>query len=133
MFLKLLILFICIPVLEIAILLKLGNILGIWATLAVIMITAIVGASLARLEGLRVVNKIHTELQGGYLPTEELTDGILILVAGIVLLTPGFFTDTVGILVLIPWTRKYIKNYLKKKFDTYIASRRNNSFHFDLE
>ena len=132
MFFKLLLLFIGIPLIEIAVLVKMGELLGFWPTMAVILITAFAGATLARLEGLRVLGKIHDELHQGHLPAEELIDGLLILVAGIVLLTPGFFTDAAGILVLIPWSRSLIKKWLKKKFDRYIESRQDTAFYFDL-
>lgn len=132
MFLKLLVLFIGVPLIEISILVKLGEILGFWTTMAVILITAVAGASLSRLEGLRVLNKINTQLHSGHLPAEELIDGLLILVAGIVLLTPGFLTDTVGILVLLPWSRALIKKWLKTKFDAYVRTRQHSTIHFDL-
>ena len=82
-----------------------------------IIITGFVGAYLARLQGIHTLLKIQSNLQQGIMPAEELIDALLILVAGIVLLTPGFLTDAAGLLLLIPQIRFYFKRWLRKKFD----------------
>ena len=122
MFFKLLVLFVSVPLIEIAILVKLGESLGFWTTMGIVLITGVVGATLAKMEGLRVYNKIQRELQAGQMPSEGLIDGLMILVAGVVLMTPGFFTDAFGLLLLIPWSRAAIKNWLRKKFEGRIQS-----------
>ncbi|MDA2919564.1 FxsA family protein [Desulfobacterota bacterium AH_259_B03_O07] len=122
MFLKLLILFIGVPLLEIAILVKIGTFIGFWPTMLIVIVTGILGATLARIEGFIVLNKIRNELQLGKIPAEELIDGFLILVGGIVLLTPGLLTDLLGFLILIPWSRNIFKKWLGKKSKEWVRS-----------
>jgi len=126
MFLKLLILFIGVPLLEIAILVKIGTFIGFWPTMLIVIVTGILGATLARIEGFIVLNKIRNELRLGKIPAEELIDGLLILVGGIVLLTPGLLTDLLGFLILIPWSRNIFKNWIGKKFKEWVRSGTTN-------
>lgn len=123
MFLRLLILFIVIPIIEIAILVKIGTLIGFWPTMLIVIATGILGATLARIQGFLVLNRIRTELQMGRMPAEELIDGLLILVGGILLLTPGLLTDLIGFLMLIQWSRKLFKKWLGKKFRQWVRSR----------
>jgi UPF0716 protein FxsA len=122
-FLRLLILFIVIPIIEIAILVKIGTLIGFWPTMLIVIATGILGATLARIQGFLVLNRIRTELQMGRMPAEELIDGLLILVGGILLLTPGLLTDLIGFLMLIQWSRKLFKKWLGKKFRQWVRSR----------
>jgi UPF0716 protein FxsA len=117
MFFKIFLAFTLIPAVEIYLLIQIGGIIGALNTLLVIIITGFVGAYLARLQGMRTLLKIQSNLQQGIMPAEELIDALLILVAGIVLLTPGFLTDAAGLLLLIPQIRFYFKRWLRKKFD----------------
>jgi len=123
MFLKLLILFIVIPIIEIAILVKIGTLLGFWPTILIVIATGILGATLARIQGFLVLTRIRTELQMGRMPAEELIDGLLILIGGILLLTPGLLTDLIGFLMLIQWSRKLFKEWLGKRFKQWVKSR----------
>jgi UPF0716 protein FxsA len=123
MFLKLLILFILIPIIEIAILVKVGTLIGFWPTMLIVIATGILGATLARIQGFLVLNRIRTELQMGRMPAEELIDGLLILVGGILLLTPGLLTDLMGFLMLIQWSRKLFKKWLGKRIRQWVQSR----------
>jgi UPF0716 protein FxsA len=123
MFLKLLILFIVIPIIEIAILVKIGTILGFWPTMLMVIATGILGATLARIQGFLVLTRIRTELKMGRTPAEELIDGLLILIGGILLLTPGLLTDLMGFLMLIQWSRKLFKKWLGKRFRKWVQSR----------
>jgi UPF0716 protein FxsA len=118
MFLKLLILFIGIPLIEIAILVKIGTLIGFWMTM--LIATGILGAILARVQGFLVLTRIRNEIQMGNMPAEELIDGFLILIGGIVLLTPGLLTDLFGFLILIPWSRKVFKKWFVKKFREWV-------------
>ncbi len=120
MFGKLLLIFIGIPFIEMMILIKLGEAFGFWATLWLVLITGVLGATLARLEGLRAWINLQRALQAGEMPGEHMMDAILILIAGVVLITPGLLTDVAGFLILIPWTRKHFKRWLRKKFDDMI-------------
>ena len=106
MFIKLLIIFIFIPLLEIYILLEAGRIIGLGPTVGLIILTGIAGAWLARSQGVEILRKIQTETSSGQMPATALIDGALILVGGLTLLTPGFFTDAIGFSFLIPLTRE---------------------------
>jgi len=113
MFGRLLALFIGIPVLELCIFLMLGSRIGISATLAIIVLTAVLGAWLTKSQGLKALRKYQVALAEGRLPHEEVLDGVLILIAGAVLLTPGFLTDAIGFALLIPPCRDFIKSVAK--------------------
>jgi len=126
MFGKLLLIFIGIPLLEMMILIKLGEVFGFWATLWLVIITGMVGATLARVEGLRAWMNLHRALMAGETPGEHMIDALLILIAGLVLITPGLLTDIAGFLLLIPWTRYWFKRWLRKKFDEMIRRSRES-------
>jgi UPF0716 protein FxsA len=125
-----LILFIGIPIVEIAILVKIGTLIGFWPTMLIVIATGILGATLARIQGFLVLNRIRSELQMGRMPTEELIDGLLILIGGIVLLTPGLLTDFAVFLMLIPWSRNFSKKWLRKKFSLWVQSRNTRVTYF---
>jgi UPF0716 protein FxsA len=122
MLLKLFLLFTIIPVVELYILFRLAVYIGFLPTLAIVIITGFAGAYLARQQGLVVIRRLQQEVQEGHPPGNSIVDGVLILVAGIVLLTPGILTDACGILLLIPPTRilvrEYIKTVIKRKLDS---------------
>jgi UPF0716 protein FxsA len=113
---KLFLLFLIVPLIEIALLLKIGSYIGIWLTLFIVIGTAVLGASLTHREGLKTWWRLRQKLTSGALPDDELLDGIMILIAGAVLLTPGFLTDAVGFALLYPGTRQIIKNRVRRKF-----------------
>ena len=110
----LLILFIVLPITELALLLKVNEYLHLGGTLALVIGTGILGASLARWQGLRQLALIQADLAEGRMPAPRLLDGILILIAGVVLLTPGLITDAVGFVLLIPVSRNWIKAWLRR-------------------
>lgn len=122
MFGKLLLLFISIPLLEILILIKMGEAYGFWSTVLLVIVTGFVGAVIARLEGFRTWTNIQNELRAGRVPAEKLVDALILFAAGILLVTPGLLTDIVGLLLLIPWTRFWSKRWLRKKFDSLIVN-----------
>jgi len=121
MFLRLLLLFTVVPLLELFILVKLGNLVGVGPTIALVILTGVLGAWLARVQGLGVVRRLRSELAEGHLPAEAVIDGLLILVAGAVLLTPGLITDTVGFVLLVPpgraAIRKIVAGAIERKVD----------------
>ena len=113
MFGRLLLLFITIPVLELMIFMFLGSKIGIPTTQVIIVITAVIGAYLTKSQGREALKKYQEALAAGRLPHEEVMDGLMILVAGAVLMTPGFLTDTIGFLLLVPTVRHAVRGMLK--------------------
>jgi UPF0716 protein FxsA len=120
MFIKLLIVFTIVPIVELYVLIEAGRQIGVGATIGMIFLTGIAGAYLARTQGFNLIHKIQTELNQGRIPAEELMDGAIILAGGLLLLTPGFCTDLFGFFLLTPVTRKFIKVWLKKWLDVQI-------------
>lgn len=117
MFGKFFALFIIVPLLELSLLIEVGKYIGVWNTIALVLVTAVAGAMMMQLEGLRVWNNLQQDLMNGRMPTDNIINGVLILIGGIVLLTPGIITDIIGITLLLPFTRVLYKNWLKKKFE----------------
>jgi UPF0716 protein FxsA len=111
---RLFLLFTVIPVVEIWLLIKVGRVIGAFPTVAVLLAVSFVGAWLARSQGLRVVADIRDDLAAGRLPAGRLLDGAMILAGGILLLTPGFFTDFLGLFFLFPPTRALIKTSARR-------------------
>ena len=120
---KLFLAFTLIPVSEIYILIKIGGQIGILPSIALVILTGIVGASLARSQGLQTLGRIRDSFQQGVVPGEELLNALLIAVAGIVLLTPGFLTDAAGLFLLIPATRTLCREWLKRRIELVYAQR----------
>jgi len=116
MFSTLALLFIVVPMLELYLLIKIGSYLGSFNTIALVIITGVIGAFLAKLEGLRLLHAIQKDLSEMKMPGDKLIDGLLILVGGVMLLTPGVLTDLLGILLIIPFTRPIFREMAKKKF-----------------
>ena len=114
---RLLLLFVSVPVIELVLLIEIGPRVGTLATIGLIIGTGIVGASLARHQGLATLGRVRADLDEGRLPTESLVDGVLILVAAAVLLTPGVLTDVFGFLCLIPSCRRLLKRWLKRSLE----------------
>ncbi|VAX34771.1 hypothetical protein MNBD_NITROSPIRAE03-1538 [hydrothermal vent metagenome] len=122
MFFKLLVIFIVVPVVELSLLIKVGSIIGTLNTIIIVLLTAAIGAYLVKLEGLGVMYRIQKNMMEGIFPAEELIDGMMILIAGVLLLTPGFITDTIGFLMVFPGSRKIIKRIARRYFDKHITS-----------
>ena len=120
MFFKLFLAFTLVPFIEIYLLIKIGGQVGAFNTILIVILTGLLGASLARLEGIKTMAKVRDSLNRGDLPAEEMLDAILIFVAGVVLLTPGFLTDLTGLALLVPKLRYWFKRWLRKKFDEWL-------------
>ena len=114
---RLLLLFILVPAVELALLIEVGRVIGTPGTLAIIVLTGAVGASLARWQGLRVLRDLQAESAAGRLPTDSLMDGAIILLAGALLITPGILTDVFGFLCLAPATRALGKRAVRRRFE----------------
>jgi UPF0716 protein FxsA len=124
MFYRLLLLFTAVPLVELALLVWLGSRIGFWATMATVLGMGILGASLARWQGMRTLSRIQSELSAGRVPSDALVDGLLIIVAGVLLVTPGVLTDAFGFGMLIPPVRRLLKQFLIKRFSGYVQIHR---------
>ncbi len=131
MFARLLLIFTIIPLIELMILITIGSKVGVLPTVLLVIVTALVGISLARYQGLSTLSRIRHSLSAGRIPAEELLDGLFILVAAILLIAPGILTDITGILLLIPFTRNNFKKWLKSKMQDWI-NRGGGSVNFKI-
>lgn len=112
----LLLLIIVVPALEITVFILSGKVIGVWYTFALIILTGIFGAWLAKREGLQTIRLAQLQAQQGQLPSGAILDGICIFIGGVLLLAPGFITDFVGLLFLLPFTRSFVKGALRHLF-----------------
>ncbi|MCH7527539.1 MAG: FxsA family protein [Planctomycetes bacterium] len=119
MFLLLLILFVTVPLVELALLIRIAQAIDLLPTIILVVVTGIVGAALARREGLKTWTRVQADLADGRMPTAEIIDAFLILVAGVLLVTPGIITDLVGFSLLVP----PIRNFYKRKVAGHFRSR----------
>ena len=122
MFKLFLVLFITIPLIEIAILIKIGSIIGAGYTIALVIGTAFLGVSLLRIQGISTFAKVQVNIAKGQLPATELIEGLILLISGVLLLTPGFFTDMLGFLMLVPILRQrlaetFFVNFMKNRIN----------------
>ncbi len=116
MFTRLFLLFTVVPALEFYLLIQLGQLLGAGATVALILLTGVVGASMARGQGLAVLQQIQTEAAQGFPSGDRLVEGLLILVGGVLLVTPGVLTDFFGLSLIAPPTRRFLAPRVKAAF-----------------
>ncbi|ADU31465.1 FxsA family protein [Evansella cellulosilytica] len=115
-------LIIIVPALEIWVLILSGNMIGVIPTILLIILTGVLGAALAKREGLNAIRTAQMQASQGMVPSSVLLDGICILVGAVVLLTPGFITDAIGFFLLLPLTRGVFKGFLQKMFQRMIRS-----------
>ncbi len=113
-FTKLLLLFIIVPVVELYVLIEIGRKIGTLPTVGIIILTGILGAYLVKSQGFLILRKIQNDLNEAILPGDSLIQGAIILAGGILLITPGFITDIIGFVFLIPVGREVVKKYLLK-------------------
>ncbi|MDB6178122.1 FxsA family protein [Paracoccus sp. Z330] len=107
-------LFVAIPIVEIALFIQVGGLIGLWPTLAIVILTAVIGSSLMRSQGASALAEVQRSFNELRDPSRPLAHGVMILIAGMLLLTPGFFTDTVGLLLLVPKLRDRVMNQLSR-------------------
>ncbi len=112
MLLRLFLLFTIVPVVEIYLIIRVGSLIGALPTVLLLLAISSAGAWLVRTQGFALMRRIQAELARGRLPAAELLDGALVLVGGVLLLTPGFFTDLFGLVLLIPASRALIKQFV---------------------
>ena len=122
MFVRLLLLFTLVPIVELAVLIEIGQHLGMLPTVALVLATGALGAALARREGIQAFHRLRDTIGQGSFPGEAILDGVLILGGGLLLLTPGILTDLLGFAALVPGTRYFIKYYLKTAIERRIRS-----------
>ena len=120
-------LFIVVPIVEIVLFIKIGSLLGLWLTILVVVLTAIVGTNLVKSQGLNAIKEVQSSFLQGQDIARSLINGTLILIAVVLLLTPGFFTDFIGITFLIPMTRNMWISYGIKHFPGFVFINSNNN------
>ena len=120
----LLLVFIAVPVAEIAVFIQVGDLIGLWPTLAAIVATAVVGTAILRRQGIAVLRDARRSIDDGGLPIRPVVHGLFLVIAGALLLTPGFLTDGVGFLLLVPTVRLKIADALLQ------AAKRSKNFRF---
>jgi len=108
-------LFLAVPLVEIALFIQVGGLIGLWPTLAIVVLTAIAGTYLVRSQGLQVVRQVRGSFERLSDPTEPLAHGAMVLFSGALLLTPGFFTDAVGFALLVPPVRSAVYRFIRKR------------------
>ena len=116
-FSTLLALFIFMPILEIMVLFRIHDHVGSIYTVALVVVTGFVGAALARQQGFMILRDIQRDLAEGRMPAPRMIDGVMIIVAGVLLITPGLITDTVGFLLLIPPVRHEIRTWIRRRIE----------------
>ncbi|WP_299878557.1 FxsA family protein [uncultured Cocleimonas sp.] len=109
------ILFLVIPIAEIYFLIKVGEVIGALPTIILVVLTAVIGAGLLRQQGLSTLARFQQNMSQGKIPAQEMVEGIILAVGGALLMTPGFVTDTIGFLCLLPFSRQYIASNIMKR------------------
>ncbi|MEF2071310.1 FxsA family protein [Consotaella aegiceratis] len=116
------VLLLVVPILEIAVFIMVGNLIGLWPTLGLVLLTAVLGTMLLRRQGLGTLARIQAETRAGRLPGREMVHGVMIMAAGILLLTPGLVTDAIGFLLFVPQFRDLAWRWLKDRVVVVAAS-----------
>lgn len=119
------------PIIEIAVLIQIGGALGLLPTLAIIVATAILGTIMLRQQGLATLAKARGRMSSGQLPAEQLMEGVLLLIGGVLLLTPGFVTDAFGFFCLVPFTRQWLARHLASRSTVGIFTQAGAGIHPD--
>ena len=120
--------FVVVTIAEIAVLISVGEVLGTWPTVLLVIITALIGSTLLKQQGWSTMAKAQQSLAEGRSPAVEMLEGVVILVSGVLLLTPGFLTDGLGLLGLMPWSRLYFINHFLEKNAERVFSKKNAAF-----
>lgn len=126
MFIRLLLIFSLVPLIELALLIKVGGYFGVLPTVILVAGTGIIGISLARAQGFQLINEVRTSFRRGQIPADHLIQGLMILIGAAMLLTPGLLTDTSGFLLIIPGSRKIAARFAKKKIKEWITKGKVN-------
>lgn len=128
MLIKLILLFTLVPFIELALLMKLNTYIGLGYTLLIVLSTGLIGAYLAKSQGKQILFRIKYEMAEGRMPGNELINGLCVLIGGVMLVTPGILTDTLGFILVIPITREFIKALIIKKLKQMIDEGKVNFY-----
>ena len=120
--------FVVVTLAEIYVLVSVGDAIGAWSTILLVIITALIGSTLLKQQGWSIMAKAQQSIAEGRTPALEMLEGVVILVSGVLLLTPGFITDGLGLLGLMPWSRRYFINHFLEKNAERVFSQRNSVF-----
>ncbi len=120
--------FLAVPILEIGIFIAMGQAIGLLPTLAGVVVTALIGSYVIKIQGLSLISEIQQLMGAGVLPARQIADGLMLAIAGALLLTPGYFTDLCGFLLLVPSIRDQIYSALKSRMTVSVG---NNDFNND--
>ncbi|GJM23678.1 MAG: membrane protein FxsA [Phycisphaerae bacterium] len=125
-------LFVAVPVIELWLLIRIGKAIHAGPTIALVILTGIIGAALARREGMRAMTKIQERIGSGHIPTDEMIEGMMIFVAAVLLVTPGVITDAVGFGLLIAPIRRMVRKMLQAQFSQRISTKsaQSTTVHF---
>lgn len=108
-------LFIVVPLIEIMVLIQVGQMIGAWWTIGMVVLTAFIGINMLRYQGIATLNRANWRMQSGQIPAQEMVEGIFLAIGGALLLTPGFVTDAFGFMCLLPFTRAWMAKALKSR------------------
>ena len=123
-------LFIVVPIIEITVLMQVGELLGAWPTVAIVIFSAWLGAKYVRQQGLSTLQSVQAKMENNEMPSGEIVTGLVLLVAGVLLVTPGFVTDIFGLLLLVPSVRQMLANSVQAHLKTIQGSTFGASAHF---
>ncbi len=129
MLLILFLLFVLIPVVELSVLIRVGEVLGPWTTIGLVLFTAVLGVSLVRSQGLSTLMQVQQKLARGEAPGQEIVEGMMLAMAGVLLVIPGFVTDFIGLLLLTPLTRQPIAALVFKRLQLRVVSGLHGTMH----
>lgn len=122
MFLIVLLLFIVLPIMELAVLIRVGEVLGTWPTVGLVILTAVIGVSLVRSQGISTLMQVQKKLSSGEAPGQEIVEGMMLGVAGLLLVIPGFITDFIGLLLLTRFIRIPVAGFLFKRMQLKVVA-----------
>jgi UPF0716 protein FxsA len=129
----LILLFTVIPIIELYLLITVGKLIGVWPTILIVILTAVIGVQLLHFQGLATLQKVQNALAQGQVPAEALIEGLLLLVGGALLLTPGFFTDVLGLTCLLPYPRIYLARWLNRYIQAASYTRKTDKRNMTVE
>ena len=127
---RLFLILLIVPIIEIALFIEVGGLIGTWPTVGIIIVTALIGSWMLRRQGLQALHGVQSRIQAGDGPGQVLAEGAMILFAGALLLTPGFFTDAVGFLLLIPGVRSAVWSKIATRIEAQAATTTHAEWHF---